>query len=523
MTAEKHRHAAAHLLQAGLALRARGKLAEAEDRLGRAISADPLSGAAHSALASLLIAGGRHRDAVSHVEAALALDAGDSEAQHCLGLLFLERALLEPAIDAFARCTVLDPARVDAWRNLAAAQRSLGRPREARATLERALRHLPGEPGLLASLAALCEFFGEHERVFEILGPRVAAGHCAVEELMTLTRSLQAVERHPEARQLLETALAGCAARDRYRIEFALGELLDRAGEYEAAFAHVQRANAGKQARFDAKDYRRYVDGIIDGYLRLRARGAPGAGCDSRRPVFIVGMPRSGTSLLEQIVAAHPDVAGAGELGAIPLLAQTAEGARPRPGGTQDLPAAELRRLADAYLGRLEAVDSSSPRVTDKMWENFEYLGFIERLFPKARVIHCRRDPLDIAVSCYFQHFSGRNGVAFAYDLGHIGAFHREYERLMDFWKRESSLGILDVQYENVVGGLETQARRVIAFLGLDWSEACLRFHAEQRTVNTASYAQVRRPVYASSIGRWRHYRRHLEAFAQVAGVALPA
>lgn len=517
MTAREPENSAEPYLRDGFAARARGKLADAQKLFERAVAAKPELGSARSALADILIARGLHEQALPHVEAAIALNAGDATAQHCLGLLFLERSLFEPAVAAFGRSLRLDPKRIDAWRNLATAQRSLGRPRQARATIERALHRAPDDPGLNASLAALCEFFGEHERVLEILAPRT--GPRQTDELLTLTTSLQALGRAVEARSLLEEALDASPPAVRFRIEFALATLLDRANEYESAFAHARRANAGKHARFDPVAYRLHVDTIMRGFGRLRANPLAVAGSASRRPVFIVGMPRSGTSLIEQIVAAHPEVAGGGEIGDIMLLAQTASGTAPQAGGTQELSSADLPGLAEAYLHTLDRIDPAAAHVTDKMWENFEYLGFIERLFPRARVIHCRRDPRDMAVSCYFQHFAGANGVPFAYDLEHIGTFYREHERLMDFWRRESGLQMLDVQYEEVVLNVEGQARRAIDFLGLEWSEACLEFHTSGRPVNTASYAQVRQPVYTSSIGRWRHYARYLAPFAEAAGL----
>ncbi|MBA3564226.1 MAG: sulfotransferase [Gammaproteobacteria bacterium] len=516
MTAPEIRTSAEKKLRAGLAARARSEPDEALELFEQALAADPDFGEARSTLASTLIALGRYKDALPHVEAAIVLNPDDATAQHCLGLLFLERALFAPAVAAFERTLRLDPDRTDAWRNLAAAQRSLGQPNQARATIERALHRAPSDRDLNASLAALCEFFGEHERVLEILAPHEEPRQ--VDELLTLTISLEALGRTAEARSLLENALETFPPAVHYRIEFALAGLLDRANDYESAFAHARRANAGKQARFDPAAYLLHVDAIMRGFGRLRAN--PAAGSESRRPVFIVGMPRSGTSLIEQIIAAHPEVAGGGEIGDIMLLAQT--GAEPQAGGTQNLSATGLVDMAQAYLHTLDRIDADAAHVTDKMWENFEYLGFIERLFPQARVIHCLRHPLDMAVSCYFQHFAGANGVAFAYDLAHIGAVYREYERLMAFWRRESGLEMLDVRYEEVVRDLEGQARRAIRFLGLEWSEACLAFHASGRPVNTASYAQVRKPLYSSSIGRWRHYRNYLAAFAQAAGITVP-
>ncbi|CAN5213111.1 tetratricopeptide repeat protein [soil metagenome] len=518
MTASADMSAGA-LLQAGLAARSSGELARAQDYLEQAVATASSFGAARTALAEVLIALGRHKDALPHVEAALALDPGDAGAQHCLGLLFLDRALFGPAQAAFERCIELDPTRIDAWRNLAGAQRSNGDPHAAVATIERALRRAPGDRGLEATLAALCELLGQHERVLEILAPNGQPRTATVDEVLTLAASLRALERDNDARVLLEDALDTAPTDARFRIEFALAAQLDHAGEYDRAFTHTEQANRNKRACFDPAAYRNHVEAIMNGFMELRAvPSMPGS--QSRRPIFIVGMPRSGTSLVEQIVAAHPFVTDGGELGDIMLLAQSH--ANRQPGGMQALDAAELAVLARSYLDTLERIDGAARHVTDKMWENFEYLGFIERVFPRARVIHCRRDPFDVAISCWFQHFARANGVPFSYDLAHIGAFWRQYERLMSFWRRESSLEMLEISYEDVVSDLAGQARRAIAFLGLEWSDACLSFHDTGRIVNTASYAQVRRPIYSSSIGRWRHYRAHLHGFAEAAGLPMP-
>jgi hypothetical protein len=168
-----------------------------------------------------------------------------------------------------------------------------------------------------------------------------------------------------------------------------------------------------------------------------------------------------------------------------------------------------LRECSGPYLSRFESGSRSAPRVTDKMWQNFEHLGLIELFFPRARVIHCTRDPVDTGLSCYQQSF-GTAGPPFAYDLEDIGHYYGQYRRLMDHWKDVSGLQIVDVAYEDAVDDLESESRRLIAFLGLDWEEDCLRFYENPRLVRTASHAQVKKPVYRSSIGRWRRYEAHL-------------
>ncbi len=249
---------------------------------------------------------------------------------------------------------------------------------------------------------------------------------------------------------------------------------------------------------------------------RLKRVFAPGwqeemAGLDeaSERPVFIVGMPRSGTSLAEQIIAAHPRAAGAGELTDLPRLAMALAPGR-FPDNLSEVQPADLRAAADEYLARLAETDADALRVTDKTPSNFLFLGVIEMLFPRARVIHCIRHPLDTGLSCYFQNFAGQ-GIPFSYDLGDIAAHYNGYLETMAHWRRVSRLAVFPLVYEEMATGQESVTRALLEFLGLPWSPACLAFHTQDRLVSTASHAQVRRPMYRHSVGRYRAYEAHLD------------
>ena len=233
---------------------------------------------------------------------------------------------------------------------------------------------------------------------------------------------------------------------------------------------------------------------------------------ESGQPVFIIGLPRSGTSLVEQILASHPEVHGAGELTDIGRLAQSLR-VRVRsdkrfPDSALDIEQAQVAPLAQIYLDRLHGLAPDAVRITDKMPSNFLYLGFIALLYPGARVIHCRRDPRDVGLSCYFQNFSHR--PAFAYDLGDIGFYNREYERLMAHWRTVAPVSIHDIDYETLIAEQERESRRLVEFCGLAWDDACLAFHKSGRAVRTASSWQVRQPIYRNSARRWRNYEPHL-------------
>lgn len=292
----------------------------------------------------------------------------------------------------------------------------------------------------------------------------------------------------------------------------------------DAAFAHLQQAKAAARAGYDMAQHRarqkRLTTLFNPAFLRARA----GWGDDSRVPVFIVGMPRSGTSLAEQILSSHPEVHGAGELnyihdianqlmfslGDAALFAEKVVG----------LDRAAAKALAGQYLRKVSAFSPDAARITDKMPHNFTFLGLIALLLPGARIIHMRRSPLDNCFSIYSNMFSAAHG--YANDLRTLGDYYVEYARLMDHWRQVLPGRIHEVRYEDLVADQEGVTRRMLDFIGLDWHPACLEFFANARSVSTISRWQVRQPIYRTSVDRWRPYERHLgpliEALGPLAG-----
>jgi hypothetical protein len=238
--------------------------------------------------------------------------------------------------------------------------------------------------------------------------------------------------------------------------------------------------------------------------------------------VFIVGMPRSGTSLVEQILAAHPAVFGAGELTAIGRISLLRNRAGLSYGGwLERLDGAALEGLAARYLRELRALAPGAERVTDKMPFNFLHLGLVELLFPRARVVHCVRNPLDTCLSCYCNGFA--DAYPFTRDLGALGAYYRGYAQLMQHWHATLRLPLHALSYEKLIAAPERVIRELVAFCGLPWDDACLRFHASARKVSTPSYHQVRKPLYASSVGRYKAYAEHLAPLREALGADLVA
>jgi hypothetical protein len=298
---------------------------------------------------------------------------------------------------------------------------------------------------------------------------------------------------------------------------FIAGTLCDRLGQYEEAFQLVRRAKQARLRPYDAERAKRWIDRVIGYFTPSRLRTLPRASHGNRRPVFIVGMPRSGTSLVEQVLASHPQVYGAGELktlgNIVGTMPQTPWAAgRMYPESLDAISTAGANELAGIYLSAIATLNNTARYITDKNPLNYLDLGLITLLFPECHVIHCVRDPLDTCVSCYMTLF-GLNGNGlenFTQELSSLGTAYCDYRRLMDHWKAVLNYPLLEVSYEGLVTDLEGQTRRMLEFLDLPWDEHCLKYYENQRRVMTPSRDQVRRPVYASSIGRWKRYEQHL-------------
>jgi len=384
-------------------------------------------------------------------------------------------------------------------------------------------RALDGEPASALARAGEIDVL-ERLGFFDEADTRAEEAVAIVEEetaradlVVRLARSRRRAGRLDDAAALLESALADLPPdrpNDESMLRFQLGSIREKQDRHDEAFAEYVRANAAYPGTFDREAHDRLVEDLVTVLDAETLRRLPRASRVSERPLLIVGMPRSGTTLVEQILAAHPLVHGGGELEDLPRLAhglsERLGTTTPYPRCVTDLDAARIDAIAAAYLERLDAIaPADAVRVTDKMPINHRHLGLAHLALPGARVIHCVRDPVDTCLSCFATPLNVT--MTFATDLEALGFVHRRYRDLMAHWSSVIDLPILEVRYEDLVADQEEQSRRLVEFAGLDWDDVCLRFHEVERRVATASVEQVRRPMYRSSVGRAARFGAHLD------------
>jgi tetratricopeptide (TPR) repeat protein len=544
----------------GNALLAAGRLAEAIENYRQALTINPRFAPAHSNLARALNATSAFAAALESCRTAVALDSSLPEPHYNMAIA-LHGLSRQAEAEAMCRAALkIRPGVVDWRREYAVILGELGRPDEALTIVDALLSERPDDAASHFARATILY------RISDISGSEVAyrrattlmprdphawnglgraeraQGHFAAAEA-SFRRALALAPKHADAHRNL--ALIGAIRadqaeahrltglldgpelvdQDRVAVGFALGKLLDDADRFDEAFARYRTANALFRAiqaaagkHFDLAVLTADIDRTIVACSSTNLAKLAEGGVTSDLPVFIVGMPRSGTSLVEQIAASHNSVFGAGELRDIGRISAEVLGAKGAANAWEGWDAEAARRLATAHVTKLARLGNGAARVIDKLPDNIFMLGRIAALFPGARVVFCRRDPRDTCLSCYFSLFAAGN--LFSYDL--IDCAHRclETDRLMAHWQKVLPLPTLTIDYEKLVGHLESEARRLVDFLELDWDPACLDFHQTERTVVTASSWQVRQPLYQRSVGRWRNYERHLGPLLDLFAVA---
>jgi tetratricopeptide (TPR) repeat protein len=449
-------------------------------------------------------------EAVASCRRALQLKPQYAEAHNNLGVALRGLGQLDEAVASCRRALQIKPQYAEAHNNLGIALKLSSLTSEAEASCRRALAIDPNSASAFTTLAGLRADqgqFAEAEELFKhaiSIDPDSPEAWSGIARLRKMTDGdagwLAAVQRIAEHR---------LPPQKEVNLRYAIAKYFDDVKDFEQAFVQYQRANElSKLYRpgYDRERLTRIVDLIVNSYDRQWLSRMRFDASGSARPVFIVGMPRSGTTLAEQILASHPAVFGAGELGFWSAASATYESST-RSG---EMSASVLGGLATDYLRLLAGLSADALRVVDKMPANFLHLGLIHAALPKARIIHLRRNPIDTCLSIYFQHFNAVH--SYANDLEDLAHYFTEYWRVMEHWRSILPEGVmLDLPYEGLVDGQEAWSRKMLEFIGLPWDPQCMDFHQTHRTVVTASNWQVRQKITQSSVARWRNYEKFVE------------
>lgn len=498
---------------------AAGRLVESETVLRQILKADPNQADALNALASFAANAGKLDIAIALQERALAARPKAAMFRANLAEMYRRRAEALPtpeAETALRRASELAPERGDVANALGLMLAAAGRQAEALPFLERAAiasgaAELWNNVGtVLKELGRFDEALAAFDRA-SALDPKLAAPLLGVAEVKTFRDGADA---HLARMETLARDAAGLPPKQRIYLHFALGKTYDDLGRADDAFMQLSAGNALKRRSVGYDEAAALglfarIKRVFDASAVLRSRGS-----SDHTPIFVIGMPRSGTTLIEQIISSHPDVGAAGEISAMNDVTRRVSGFPETLSALQD---DAFLNVGEDYLSSLRQHAPGAKRITDKTPSNMYMVGLIHLALPNAAIVHVQRDPVDTCFSCYSKLFTREQGQT--YDLAELGRYYRAYHDLMQHWDAVLPAGrVLSVRYEDVVADIEGQARRLIAHCGLEWDARVLAFHENARVVSTASAAQVRQPIYATSVARWRRYEAHLGPLLEALG-----
>lgn len=514
--------------QLGRALIALGRNVEAQRACQQAVTLAPHWPDPQVDLGLVLVRLGNFQEAEDVFRAALDLQGDHAAALNGLAIVCIRLRQTEAAVEHARRAVESAPNVAEFWFGLAYALHENREVEQSLAACLKVVELSPGRPDVWVLRGDNLTMLGDFDRAEHCYREALARNPTVADAMAGLAR-ISRLKLEPDRIARLQGLVEDMSRsrHDRIAAGFALGTALDGEERYDEAFSSFARANAlvregaGQDGRSpDLVALGRRVDWLIDVFSRELFEEVGGCGDPSDLPVFVVGMPRSGTTLVEQIAASHPEVVGTGERKDVPEIATRLEG-----GAALRDPRAwdkvEMRREAQDYIAQLRQTARRATRVTDKLPDNILLLGHIALLWPRARIVICRRDLRDIALSCFFQNF--RDGASWSSSLTDCAARVCEIERLLCHWRKVLPSATLEISYESLVNDLEGEGRRLIDFLGIEWHDSCLDFYRTERLVMGSSSWQVRQPIYSGSVGRWKNYSKHIEPlWAGLAGLVEP-
>lgn len=504
-----------------------GHYPELESRARAMAGRYPDSGFAWKVLGAALQVQGK--DSLAALQQAAELLPGDAVTHYNLGNILHERGRLNEAESSYRRALQLVPNGADTHVNLGKTLQDMGRIAEAESSYRRALQIKPDHAEALNNLGEILMASGRMDEAEISLrrALQIRPDYLKVRLSLASVRKVKADDENFAALVAVEESAQNGAlplsGEEAVCLHFALGKSYGDLGEHARAFPHFLEGNRLQRATFDYRPewVAQHFAAIMRNFDAATLERLRGAGDASTLPIFVLGMPRSGTTLVEQIIASHPAVHGAGELPDLTAILRREVAGATFPDNLHSLDQARLSAWGADYVAGLQRRAPAAQRITDKMPANFLALGLIHLMLPKAKIIHVRRNPADTCLSCFTTLFN--HGQQHTYDLAELGRYYADYERLMAHWRRVLPEGaFFEVRYEDIVADQESQARRLIEYCGLAWDDACRDFHRNTRAVHTASMTQVRQPIYTSSVERWRPYEKFLGPLFDALGDLAP-
>jgi len=572
---KRHEEAAKHLLKAtqlddknadalfklGGALKAIGRIDDAEQALKRSIELSPQKGKLAQAaelfiqrkfreaeqiakqllqenprdinaailLARIAIDAGCYDDAEVILRKIVQIAPSFIEAWHDLSTALREQDKLMEAVEVLDRAIQLDSNNAASHHLHASALAMTAKPEQAALAYKRAIELNPNVPKAYLGLGHVLKTVGKQEegiaayRKAMQLHPNLAEAHYSLSNLKTFRFTDEEID---DMRYRLEHE--PLTDQSKVHFAFSLAKAYEDANDYDQAFEYYARANdANRQAiAYDPVQnevMNSNIRKVFNAALFEQYRGQV-MGCQDAAPIFILGLPRSGSTLLEQILASHSQVDGTSELPDLSLVSSSLTDGRPRgvayPEAVLDLSPEAITALGEQYIERTRRHRADAVHFTDKMPNNFIHIGLIQLMLPNAKIIDARRHPLDSCMGCFKQHFA--KGQTFTYDLFELGEFYLEYHQMMQHWDEVLPGKVLHVQYEDVVADLETQVRRLLDFCELPFEDSCVNFHETERAVRTASSEQVRQPIYSRSVNSWQRFEKQLQPLISILEPILP-
>lgn len=511
----------------GNALYLDNKLEEAADIFQRVIAIQPSYADAHNNLGNIYKALNNNALAVKHYEEAFKLNPQLYMVALNLAHMFADRVgHPEIAENYFRKALTLEPDNIEALSGVTNMLRYQGKLDDALKMIKLTQQKFNNEPGIIAAEADIYERTSEYDKAYEIVQKLLGKKDTPpliTNVFMRICHKFDCCDEALASGEAITNNAANFKISDVRDMHFGLGQLYDKQKRYDEAFEHYKAGNESFDHVFEIDEFKERIKNLQNTFNSSNLNRSAKSSIDTSLPIFIVGMPRSSTSLTEQILSSHPEVGGAGELNDINDIAAALPGSLnsslPYPQCITSITTDACNDIAQGYMNNLAALCGNKRYITDKMPHNFLNLGLISLLFPQARIIHCLRDPRDTCLSIYFQNFGFLHPYGSRLDW--LGKYYQEYMHMMEYWENTISTPIHTVRYDDMINDQETTTRKLLEYCDLEWNDACLNFHKSKRVVATASYDQVKQKIYTQSQARWKNYANHIALLIDNLGDAL--